>query len=358
MEKLDLIAPDDMHCHLRDGVLLDHVIFETARQFKRAVIMPNLTQPVIDGARAAAYQQRIMSSLEQQAMIHNRSDIAAEFTPLMTLYVTDQSDPQEYKRAFLAGEAIAAKLYPANATTNSAHGVRDIFALKPLFSMMSDLGMPLLIHGEVTASEIDIFDREAVFIEQVLKPLRAEFPALRMVLEHITTAQAADFIGDSDDPNLAATITPHHMMLNRNALFQGGIRPDHYCLPILKRETHRAAILAAATSGHPRIFAGTDSAPHTKSAKLQPCGCAGIYNAFEAIGLYAELFENENCLHHLEGFTSINGANFYGLPQNKARITLVKQPIAVPEYFEIEQPSGKDYITPLRAGKTIAWRHA
>ena len=345
---------DDMHCHLRDGALLDTVIVETARQFRRAIIMPNLAKPVVNRARALAYRERILSSLEKQKALGQYP-----FEPLMTLYVTNNADLDDYRQAFLAGEVKAAKLYPAHATTNSAHGVSDVFALKPLLTQMSDMGMPLLIHGEVTDAHIDIFDREAEFIERTLKPLKQIYPDLKVVLEHISTRQAAEFVLQGDE-TIAATITPHHMLLNRNALFTNGLRPHHYCLPILKREAHRTAVTMAATSGHPRIFAGTDSAPHSQKAKLQACGCAGIYNGYEALGLYAEIFEAHDALEYLPDFLSRNGAKFYGLPLNQGEVSLIKQPVHVPERIHIGNQNGAEnedeVLIPFRAGEAIAWR--
>ena len=354
MDQLTLTAADDMHCHVREGALLEAVIAETANQFRRAIIMPNLADPIRTVHQACDYRDKILKALAKQS-----SKNSPKFTPLMTLYVTEGADPQDYKTGYLNGDISAAKLYPAHATTNSAHGVKDVSALYPLLSVMSEIGMPLLIHGEVTDPAIDIFDREEQFIEQILKPLRVRFPDLKVVLEHITTAQAAQFIMDGDDL-LAATITPHHMMLNRNALFQGGLRPHHYCLPILKHEQHRIAILKAATSGHPRLFAGTDSAPHPVHLKEQDCGCAGIYNGFNAVGLYTTLFEQAEALTHLEGFLSLNGARFYGISVNEETITVVRKPLSVPENIIIDEEAGEGSfeIKPFLAGQAIEWQLA
>ena len=349
-QKLTLTAPDDFHCHLRDGVLLKAVAPITARNFRRAIIMPNLSPPVCTRADLLAYRARIMAALPEQS----------GFTPLMTLYLTDDSNPQDIITAYQAGDAAAVKLYPANATTHSAHGVTHWHKVKNVLASMEKAGMPLLIHGEITSPESDIFDREARFIEDVLVPLRAAFPTLRIVLEHITTAEAAAYVAEnnvakSEQQLLGATITPHHLMLNRNALFAGGLRPHHYCLPILKRERHREAVLKAATSGASCFFLGTDSAPHTVGAKESACGCAGIFNSLEGLGLYAEIFESMGALAHLEGFASLNGARFYGLPVNEDRVTLVKTSFSVPERIEVEDG---ETIVPFRAGEDISWRLA
>lgn len=359
MQETTIIAPDDMHCHLRDGALLDSVILDTALSYSRAIVMPNLAKPILDGEMADHYREMILSALNQQIKTnkHLNDDsikFAKAFNPLMTVYLTDKADSLAYKQAFLAKKIVAAKLYPAHATTNSAHGVTDIAGLDGVFRTMSEMGMPLLIHGEVTDPNIDIFDREAVFIQTILIPLRKKFPELKIVLEHITTGEAAEFVLKGDD-NLAATVTPHHLLINRNALFQGGLRPHHYCLPILKREEHRQAVLNAAISGHPRFFAGTDSAPHTVKAKQQDCGCAGIYNSFQSAGLYRQIFEEAGGLDYYESFMSKNGAEFYGLPLNKTMIRLKKEAINVPESIEI---ANGEKIIPFLAGKSIAWQVA
>lgn len=360
MEKLWIKRADDLHCHVRDGILLETVIYETARQFRRAIIMPNLKIPITNRELVNAYRERIMQALKKVAAVNNLPDLSDEFTPLMTFYVTDEADINEYKRAFLSGEVAAAKLYPANATTNSAFGVTNIIGLYPLFKIMAEIGMPLLVHGEVTDPKIDVFDREKIFIATILKPLHDAIPELKIVLEHITTKEAVEFVYDCPH-NIAATITPHHCWLNRNALFQGGLRPHHYCLPILKKEPHRAAIAAAATSGDPRFFAGTDSAPHPIHAKEQDCGCAGIYNGLEALGLYAEIFEAADALHHLENFLSINGARFYGLPENEGQICLMRNQAdakPLPEFIEYKENDQTHKIKPFRAGEILKWQLA
>ena len=343
--KIELIQPDDWHLHIRDGDVMKDVLADTARQFARAIIMPNLKPPVTTVDLAKSYQSRINANLKALG-INN-------FTPLMTLYLTDNTSPDEVRKAKSEG-IVAFKLYPAGATTNSDAGVSDIKRCYQALEAMQAVGMPLLVHGEVTDADIDIFDREAVFIDQVLEPLRKDFPNLKIVFEHITTKQAAQYVRDAntDEKNiLAATITPQHLLMNRNAIFAGGIRPHHYCLPVLKREEHRLALLEAATSGNPRFFLGTDSAPHAKGAKEAACGCAGCYSAFNALGLYAEAFESVGKLDKLEGFASLFGPDFYALPRNTKKITLSKQPQAIPT----ELPLGDATIVPLRAGETIAW---
>ena len=347
-QKLTLTAPDDFHCHLRDGALLKAVAPITAQNFRRAIIMPNLSPPICTYADLLAYRARIMQALPEKT----------DFTPLMTLYLTDDSNPEDITRAYQGGDAAAVKLYPANATTHSAHGVTHWHKVKNTLAAMEKIGMPLLIHGEITSPESDIFDREARFIDDVLVPLRAAFPALRIVLEHITTAEAAAYVQENISPGsekqlLGATITPHHLLLNRNALFAGGLRPHHYCLPILKRERHREVVLKAATSGASCFFLGTDSAPHTVGAKESACGCAGIFNSLEGLGLYAEIFESVGALHHLENFASLNGARFYGLSVNKDQVTLVKTSFPVPEKIEVENG---ETIVPFRAGEEISWQ--
>ena len=343
--KIELIQPDDWHLHIRDGDVMKDVLADTARQFARAIIMPNLKPPVTTVDLAKSYQSRINANLKALG-INN-------FTPLMTLYLTDNTSPDEVRKAKSEG-IVAFKLYPAGATTNSDAGVSDIKRCYQALEAMQAVGMPLLVHGEVTNADIDIFDREAVFIDQVLEPLRKDFPNLKIVFEHITTKQAAQYVRDANTNGkniLAATITPQHLLMNRNAIFAGGIRPHHYCLPVLKREEHRLALLEAATSGNPRFFLGTDSAPHAKGAKEAACGCAGCYSAFNALGLYAEAFESVGKLDKLEGFASLFGPDFYALPRNTKKISLSKQSQTIPA----ELPLGDATIVPLRAGETIAW---
>jgi dihydroorotase len=342
MQTLTLTRPDDWHLHLRDGVALTAVLPDTARRFARAIVMPNLKPPVTTVAQAAAYRQRIVAAVPP----------GAGFEPLMTLYLTDKLPPAEIERARASGFIHAVKLYPAGATTNSDAGVTDLARCRATLAKMEALGLPLLVHGEATDPAVDVFDREAVFIERVLSPLLADFPALKLVLEHVTTREGVDFVR-AGGPNVAATITAHHLLLNRNALFQGGIRPHHYCLPVLKREAHRQALVAAATSGDPKFFLGTDSAPHGRATKEAACGCAGCYTAHAGIELYAEAFETVGALDRLEGFASHFGADFYGLPRNGERITLVKEAWVVPA----TQPYlDNDVLVPLRAGETVAWR--
>jgi len=338
-EALTLRRPDDWHVHLRDGAMLGAVARHTARQFARAIVMPNLQPPVTDVEAARAYRDRILAALPA----------GADFTPLMTCYLTDYADPAELMRGHAEGVFTAAKLYPAHATTNSAHGVRDVRGLYRVFEAMARAGMPLLVHGEVTDPDIDIFDREAVFIDRVLAPLIRDLPGLKVVMEHITTAEAAGFVAEGG-PDLAATITPQHLHLNRNALFAGGIRPHAYCLPVLKRERHRVAVRRAATGGSPRFFLGTDSAPHTVGAKQSACGCAGIFNAPYALESYAAVFEEEGALDRLESFASEHGARFYRLPLNKGTVTLVRAGTDVPE-----REAG---LVPFHAGERLAWRLA
>jgi dihydroorotase len=343
--QIQLIQPDDWHLHIRDGEVMKDVLADTARQFARAIIMPNLKPPVTTVALAQAYQERIQANL--------RSIGVSGFTPLMTLYLTDNTSVDEVRKAKAAG-IVGFKLYPAGATTNSDAGVSDLKHCHAALEAMQAVGMPLLVHGEVTSSEIDIFDREAVFIDTILEPLRQQFPELKIVFEHITTKQAAHYVRDAatgEKNTIAATITPQHLLMNRNAIFAGGIRPHNYCLPVLKREEHRIALLEAATSGNPRFFLGTDSAPHAKGAKEAACGCAGCYSAFNALGLYAEAFESVGKLDQLEGFASFFGPDFYVLPRNSKIITLVKQAQGIPA----ELPLGDTTIVPLRAGETIAW---
>lgn len=343
--QIQLIQPDDWHLHIRDGEVMRDVLVDTARQFARAIIMPNLKPPVTTVDLANAYRGRIEANLQSLGV--------TSFTPLMTLYLTDNTAADEVRKAKNAG-IVGFKLYPAGATTNSDAGVSDIKRCYATLEAMQAVGVPLLVHGEVTSAHIDIFDREAVFIDQVLQPLRQDFPELKIVFEHITTKQAAHYVRDAHTAgknNIAATITPQHLLMNRNAIFSGGIRPHNYCLPVLKREEHRVALLEAATSGSPRFFLGTDSAPHAKGAKESACGCAGCYSAFNALGLYAEAFESVRKLDKLEGFASFFGPDFYLLPRNTKKVTLVKQAQNIPA----ELPLGGDTIVPLRAGETIAW---
>lgn len=340
-ETLTITRPDDWHLHVREGALLKSVVPDTARQFGRAIIMPNLKPPVATVDRALAYRDEILSAVPDE---HS-------FSPLMTLYLTEDTTPQEIEKAAACPHVYAVKLYPAGATTHAASGVRDIQSVYPILEVMEACNLPLLMHGEVVDAEIDIFDREAVFIERHLIPLVDRFPALRMVMEHITTKQAVDFIRSAPD-QVAATITAHHLLLNRNALFDGGLRPHHYCLPLIKREQHRQALVEAATSGQARFFLGTDSAPHTKGAKESDCGCAGIYTARDAIALYAEVFEGAGHLDRLECFASFNGPDFYQLPRNTDTITLVREKRAVPEHVDFGGEPG----IPLRAGGQVAWQ--
>jgi dihydroorotase len=334
--RLAIRRPDDWHVHLRDGEMLGAVAGFTARQFARAIVMPNLVPPVTDMAAARAYRGRILAALPE----------GSDFTPLMTCYLTDHADAAEIARGFEAGIFAACKLYPAHATTNSAHGVSDVSNLAPALEAMQRIGMPLLVHGEVTDPAVDIFDREAVFIDRVLAGLIRDFPALRIVFEHITTAEAVAFV-ESAGPNLAATVTPHHLVINRNAIFEGGLRPHAYCLPVAKRERHRLAVRRAATSGSAKFFLGTDSAPHAVSAKESACGCAGIFNAPFALETYATVFEEEGALDRLEGFASENGPRFYGLPLNEGRVTLERSPAPVPE--------SEAGIRVFLAGETLRW---
>ncbi|CAM3713016.1 dihydroorotase [Polynucleobacter brandtiae] len=345
IQSIQIIQPDDWHLHIRDGEVMRDVLADTAREFARAIIMPNLKPPVITVDLAVQYRARIEANL--QLLGFN------SFTPLMTLYLTDNTAIEEVRKAKAAG-IVGFKLYPSGATTNSDAGVSDIKNCYGVLEAMQAVGMPLLLHGEVTSAQIDIFDREAVFIDQVLEPLRKDFPELKIVFEHITTKQAVHYVRDTQTNGknlIAATITPQHLLMNRNAIFSGGIRPHHYCLPVLKREEHRVALLEAATSGNARFFLGTDSAPHAKGAKEAACGCAGCYSAFNALGLYAEAFESVDRLDKLEGFASFFGPDFYSLPRNTKKITLVKQAQSIPA----ELPLGNETIVPLRAGGTIAW---
>ncbi len=341
MTEITLIRPDDWHLHVRDGATLFSVVPDTARRFGRAIIMPNLRPPVTTVAQAEAYGERIREAVPA----------GLAFEPLMTLYLTDNTRPEEIERAVASPRVHAVKYYPAGATTNSDAGVTDLARVFDTLAVMEAHGLPLLIHGEVTDPDVDVFDREAVFIDTVLIPLLQRFPKLRVVLEHITTRQAVEFILATED-HIAATLTPHHLLMNRNALFQGGIRPHHYCLPVLKRETHREALLEAATSGNPKFFLGTDSAPHPRTAKESACGCAGIYSAHAAIELYAEAFDEAGALDRLEGFASRHGPAFYGLATNTDTLTLRRESWAVPERL----PFGDGELVPLRAGERVGWR--
>jgi dihydroorotase len=343
-DRLTIRRPDDWHLHLRDGAALKAVLPCTAQQFARAIVMPNLTPPVTTAAAANAYRERILAVLPA----------GLSFTPLMTAYLTNSTDPDDLAAGFRAGAFVAAKLYPAHATTNSAAGVTDIRNIDAVLERMAEVGMPLLVHGEVTDHDVDIFDREAVFIDTILVPLVNRLPTLRIVFEHATTERAVEFVRGSA-ANIGATITPHHLLLNRNAMFQGGIRPHHYCLPVVKREKHRLALVEAATSGDPHFFLGTDSAPHAVCAKEAAYGCAGIFNAPTAIELYAEVFDAAGALDKLEGFASLNGPRFYGLPVNEQRLTLERSPMTVPDAVAL--PDGGE-IRPFRAGEQVAWRIA
>ena len=341
MNSITLIRPDDWHLHVRDGEVLNDIIPHTAARFGRAIIMPNLKPPITTTEQAVAYQQRIQAAVPS----------GIKFTPLMTLYLTDNMRASEIAAAKQSGIVHAVKYYPAGATTNSDAGVTDLKKTYAALESLQQHGMPLLIHGEVTTPEIDVFDREAVFIDSVLQPLLKDFPELKVVLEHITTAQAVDFI-QSTSKNIAATITPQHLLFNRNDIFKGGIRPHYYCLPILKREQHREALVKAATSGNPKFFLGTDSAPHSQTAKQNACGCAGIYSAHAAIELYAEAFEKNNALDKLEGFASIYGADYYQLPLNSDKITLIKEPWQIPQHYQF----GNNTLIPLKAGEMMQWK--
>lgn len=338
---LTLARPDDWHLHVRDGDALDVVVPHSAACFGRALIMPNLRPPVTTTVQALAYRERILASVPQDTA----------FDPLMSLYLTDNTLPEEIDCAKASGVVIAAKLYPAGATTHSGAGVTAADLIHPVLERMEKLGLVLCVHGEVTAEDVDIFDRERVFIEKTLSPLVRHFPGLKIVFEHITTSDAAQFVRAAG-ANVAATVTAHHLLLNRNALLVGGVRPHHYCLPVLKRETHRQALIQAVCSGNPRFFLGTDSAPHTACTKETACGCAGCYTAPLALGLYAEAFEAENALDRLEAFASLNGAAFYGLPPNADKITLLRESWKVPIHYDYE----RDRLVPLRAGETVAWR--
>jgi dihydroorotase len=333
--------PDDWHVHLRDGAMLRAVVPYTARQFARAIVMPNLVPPVTSVEAARAYRERILSAVAE----------GMRFTPLMTCYLTDDADPEELERGFLEGVFTAAKLYPANATTNSASGVTDIARIYPALEAMQLMGMPLLIHGEVTDPDVDVFDREKVFVDRSFTRLERDFPGLKMVFEHITTAEGVEFV-NAAGPNIAATITPQHLVINRNAMFDGGIRPHAYCLPVAKRERHRQAVRRAATSGSPKFFLGTDSAPHVRERKEAACGCAGIFNAPFALESYAQIFEEEGALELLEAFASENGPRFYGLPLNEERVVLERIDVEVPGTL----PAADSMVVPFHAGETLRWR--
>jgi dihydroorotase len=343
-DSLTIRRPDDWHLHLRDGAALKSVLPYTAHQFARAIVMPNLAPPITTAAAANAYRDRVLAAVPA----------GLSFTPLMTAYLTNGTDPDDLAAGFHDGAFVAAKLYPAHATTNSAAGVTDIRNIDAVLERMAEIGMPLLVHGEVTDHSVDIFDREAVFIDTILVPLVTRLPKLRVVFEHATTERAVEFVRGSG-ANIGCTITPHHLLLNRNAMFQGGIRPHHYCLPVVKREKHRLALVEAATCGDPHFFLGTDSAPHAVSAKETACGCAGIFNAATAIELYAEVFDAAGALDKLEAFASLNGPRFYGLPVNEQRISLERSPTAVPNTVAL--PDGGE-IRPFRAGEQVAWRLA
>jgi dihydroorotase len=334
-QTLTIRRPDDWHVHLRDGEMLQRVAPYTARQFARAIVMPNLVPPVTGVAAAAAYRERILAAA------------GPGFTPLMTCYLTDQTDADELERGFAEQVWVAAKLYPAGATTNSASGVTDVRNIMPALERMQRIGMTLCVHGEVTDPDVDVFDREAVFIDRVLQPLTHALPELRVVFEHVTTSEAAQFVRDSG-ANIAATITPQHLIINRNALFAGGLRPHMYCLPVAKREQHRLAIRAAAVSGSPKFFLGTDSAPHARHAKESACGCAGIFNAPFALESYATVFDEEGALDRLEGFASEHGARFYRLPINEGTVTLDRGPVEVPATIH--------ELVPFHAGERLGWR--
>lgn len=341
IKTMTLRQPDDWHLHVRDAEMLNAVVPWSAAHFGRAIIMPNLVPPITSVEAACAYRERILAAIPTQN----------KFTPLMTCYLTEGLDPEVLKEGFRSGIFAAAKLYPAHATTNSAFGVSHWHNITSLLDAMQEIDMPLLVHGEVTDSDIDIFDREAAFIDRVLQPLRKAYPALRIVMEHITTREAADYVREAG-PHTAATLTPQHLLIDRNAMLVGGIRPHLFCLPILKRREHTEALRALATSGFERVFLGTDSAPHARSAKESACGCAGIFNAPTALSTYAEVFEAEGALEHLEAFCSMNGPRFYGLPLNEKRITLRREEYVVPECIT---DHGQD-LHPFRAGEVLRWK--
>ncbi|WP_435234281.1 dihydroorotase [Psychromonas sp. PT13] len=340
MTQLTITRPDDWHIHLRDGDVLNDTVRDISRYMGRAIIMPNLVPPVIDTELALAYQQRILDAKPN-----------TNFTPLMTLYLTDNTSAEEIKKAKASGQVYAAKLYPAGATTNSDSGVTSVDKIADAIQAMQEVGMPLLIHGEVTHHDIDIFDREEVFLKTVLAPIVDKYPNLKIVMEHITTANAVEFVTNANE-NVAATITAHHLMFNRNHMLVGGIKPHFYCLPILKRNIHQQALIDAATSGSPKFFLGTDSAPHAIGQKESACGCAGSYTAHAALELYAEVFEQAGTLDKLEAFTSFNGPDFYGLPRNKDTVTLIKKDWTVPESLQF----GQSKVVPIKAGEQMAWQ--
>jgi dihydroorotase len=341
-KKLTIVKPDDWHLHVRDNKFLPSVLADTTKRFSRAIIMPNLVDPVTTTELAEEYRGRIINALP--------SEYKLTFDPLMTLYLTNKTNASEIKKARDSGFIHAVKWYPAGATTNSSKGVSDIVACYDVLEAMAEEGMPLLVHGEVTDPSVDIFDREKVFIDQFIEGIIKNFPDLKVVFEHITTEDAVKLV-ETASTNVGATITAHHMLLNRNALFKGGIRPHHYCLPVLKREKHREALINAATGGNNKFFLGTDSAPHTKSTKENTCGCAGIYTAHGGIEFYAEIFEKAGALHRLEAFASFNGPDFYGLPRNREKITLVKKPTTIVEEFAF----GDEVCVPFRAGGELTW---
>ncbi|MDI4636004.1 MULTISPECIES: dihydroorotase [Halomonadaceae] len=344
MNQLTITTPDDWHLHLRDDEPLEAVLPYSARQFARAIIMPNLTPPVTTTEQALAYRERILAALPE----------GVSFEPLMVLYLTDNTPAEEIERAVASGVIKAVKLYPAGATTNSSSGVTDIRHCDAAIGAMARMGLPLLVHGEVTSPEIDIFDREAIFIDQVMTPLLERHPSLKVVFEHITTADAVNFVRQASD-NVAATITAHHLLFNRNHMLVGGIRPHYFCLPVLKRETHRAALIEAATSGSPKFFLGTDSAPHARGAKESACGCAGAFTAPAALELYATAFEQAGALDKLEGFASHFGADFYGLARNQGTVTLMREDWQLPDALDYV---GDEVIVPLMAGETLGWKLA
>ncbi len=344
VDQISIRRPDDWHLHLRDGAVLESVVGHTAAQFDRAIIMPNLTPPVTTTALASAYRERILAALKKTVP-------DSTFEPLMTLYLTDNSDPDEMRRAKDSGFVHGVKLYPAGATTNSDAGVSDLLGrCTRVLEVMQQIGMPLLVHGEVTDPSVDLFDREAVFIDRVMLPLRRAFPELKVVFEHLTTADGAAYVSEAPGP-IAATLTAHHLLYNRNALFQGGLRPHWYCLPVLKRETHRQALLKAATDGSGRFFLGTDSAPHSRGRKEQDCGCAGCYTALHAMELYATAFDQVGKLDQLEAFASLNGPAFYGLPINTGQLTLKRANYTVPQTLSM---AGEELV-PLANGTTLGW---
>ncbi len=349
--RIRLIRPDDWHLHLRDGAVLRDVVLDSARQFGRAIIMPNLKPPVLTTEDARAYRERVLAALREACKRVGAGE-EPSFEPLMTLYLTDRTTPDEIRRARESGFVHGVKLYPAGATTHSDAGVTDLLGqCRQTLAAMQDCGMPLLVHGEVTDPTVDLFDREAVFIERVMLPLRRAFPELKVVFEHLTTADGAAYVTEADGP-VGATLTPQHLLYNRNALFKGGLRPHWYCLPVLKRETHRLALLKAATSGNPRFFLGTDSAPHPRGAKEQDCGCAGCYTARHAMALYATAFESVGRLDRLEAFASLHGPAFYGLAPNTGSLTLERVADPIPQ----ELPLGDDVVVPLAAGESLHWR--